>query len=651
MIGSSSSLLDQSTTKPHKTQSTLRRLVGYFQPYWLILLVALVLLIASAGSQVIAPNLTGQAVDCYLTPAVATADDSTLGAHVSSTSDDGCWYDQLPDDASSSDYLAGLLRLVLLLAGLYVGVALASGLLAYIMARTGQRVIRQLQLALFARLQRLSLAYYDTHPFGDLMSRVTNDVSALQQAFSFGLVQVLSGSLLVVWIVITMFALNWVYGLISVVLVPAMALATLWLSDRARRAFRVTRTQIGAVNVELQQSFTDVREIQAFTQEAATVSQFEDVNAANRNANIQASAYTTALGPTLAALGYMELAIVAGVGGILMLSGQSVGGSVVSLGLIVAFIGYVQRFSRPIQQIGTLWGNLQSAVAGAERIFELLDTEQEIPQKPDAQDLPPVKGEIVFEKVSAGYVPGEDIIKNLSLTIEAGKSLAIVGPTGAGKSTLVDLIPRFYDVTGGAVRVDGTDIRDVTLESLRRQIGIVLQDIILFSDTVRNNIRFGRPDATDDDVVAAAKLAHADDFILRLPQGYDTVLSDHGGGLSEGQRQLISIARAALANPRLLILDEATSSVDSRTEQQIQSALDNLMRGRTSVVIAHRLSTIQNADRVLVLVKGEIAELGTHAELMARRGVYYDLYKSQFSELADAATPPSTISEETTSAS
>jgi ATP-binding cassette subfamily B protein len=305
----------------------------------------------------------------------------------------------------------------------------------------------------------------------------------------------------------------------------------------------------------------------------------------------------------------------------------------------VAFIGYVQRFNQPISQIALLWANIQSAIAGAERIFDLLDEQPEIAEPVNARAMPVIAGRVVFESVWAEYTAGEPVLRQVDLVAEPGQTVAIVGPTGAGKTTLVNLLPRFYDVTAGRVTIDGIDVRTVQLTSLRRQIGMVLQDSFLFSDTVANNIRYARPDASDAEVVAAAQLARAHEFIERLPEGYATVLGERGGGLSQGQRQLLSIARAALANPRLLILDEATSSVDTRTERQIQAALESLLAGRTSFVIAHRLSTIRNADRVLVLVAGQIVEQGTHEELLALRGVYYNLSWSQFRHQEQLALP------------
>jgi ATP-binding cassette subfamily B protein len=380
----------------------------------------------------------------------------------------------------------------------------------------------------------------------------------------------------------------------------------------------------------LEEGISGVREVQAFSRESANIENFKQSNAANRDANIRAVSYTAALAPTLEALGYVALAIVAGVGGYYLLLGQTLGGMAVTLGLVITYIGYVQRFNQPIQQISVLWTNLQSAIAGAERIFQLMDEVPDIVDAPNAVPMPAIQGEVVFDHVWAEYTPGEPVLKDVNLTAQVGQTIAIVGPTGAGKTTLVNLLPRFYDATKGKVLIDGIDVSQVKLDTLRRQIGLVLQDTFLFSESVMENIRYGRPEATDEEVIAAAKLAQAHEFIERLSEGYKTTLGERGGGLSQGQRQLIAIARAALAEPRILILDEATSSVDTRTERLIQAALETLLEGRTSFVIAHRLSTIRNADLVVVLRDGEIVERGRHEELLAQQGVYYDLYMSQF---------------------
>ena len=320
------------------------------------------------------------------------------------------------------------------------------------------------------------------------------------------------------------------------------------------------------------------------------------------------------------------------------LANQTLFGTTISLGLVITFIAYAQRFNQPIQQIAILWTNIQNAIAGMERIFNLLDEVPAVLDKPNAQAMPPIVGTVEFKDVFAAYKKDQSVLNGISFTAEPGKSIAIVGPTGAGKTTIINLVPRFYDVTGGSVTIDGIDVRDVTGESLRHQIGIVLQDTFLFSTTVMENIRFGRPDATDDEVIEAAKLARVDTFVDRLSDGYQTVLGERGSGLSQGQRQLISIARAALGNPRILILDEATSSVDTRTERLIQQALNDLLKGRTSFVIAHRLSTIRNVDEVLVLDAGHIVERGSHDELLDQKGFYYNLYMSQFRRQAETET-------------
>jgi ATP-binding cassette subfamily B protein len=474
------------------------------------------------------------------------------------------------------------------------------------------------------------LNYYSEHEAGNVMSRITNDMDTLQQVFNFALVNVSSGVILIIWLGYSMLHDSLAYGLISMAVVPVMFVATNMISDRARKAYRSTRQKIGAVNADLQESIAGVREVQAFGREDANIESFREVNAANRDANIQAVAITALLQPTLQGLGYLATAIVAITGGIILLRGTPFFGTAMSLGLVITFLSYVQRFNQPIQQISALWTNIQSAIAGAERIFGILDTVPDVTNAPNAQTLPPIQGKVEFDHVFAAYKPGELVLNDVSFTAEPGQTIAIVGATGAGKTTIMNLLPRFYDVVKGQIRVDGMDISKVTMESLRSQIGIVLQDTFLFSDSVMNNIRFGRPSATDDEVRAAAQLARAGEFIERLPEGYNTILGEHGAGLSQGQRQLISIARAALAKPRILILDEATSSVDSRTERLIQSALIELLKGRTSFVIAHRLSTIRNADLVMVIDGGKIVERGKHEELLAKQGAYYQLYMRQF---------------------
>jgi len=606
-------MLRQEARRAKNTGETLARLLGYFAPYRLILFGVAALIILGTIASVASPFLIGQAIDCFIAPTPASR----------------CALTQHPAPSVSS-----LVAVVIAMTLLAVISSAAAGLQFYLMAQAGQRVIRELRNKSFEQIHRLSVGYFTEHEFGDVMSRLTNDVDTITQAVNFGLVQVVSNSLSLIGIIIAMLALNTSLALVSLLVVPAMAGVTVFLSERARRAYRNSRLQMGAVNADLQESISGVREAQAFNREAENIEQFRRTNDANRQANIQAVTITSALMPSLTVLSVVATAIVAGVGGVLAVRGLPVLGQIVTVGVIVAFLNYVGRFYQPIQMIAQMWTQLQSAIAGAERIFELHDEKPEIANAPDAIELPPIKGRVEFRGVSFGYndsaTAGEEVctVCDINLTAEPGQVVALVGPTGAGKTTIINMIPRFYDAKEGAVLIDGIDVRQVTQESLRRQMGIVLQDTYLFSMTVRENIRYGRPDATDEEVEAAAKISLAHDFILRLPEGYDTVLGERGNNLSHGQRQLISIARAALANPRILILDEATSSVDTRTERLIQRALAELMKGRTSFVVAHRLSTIRNADQVLVIFDGQIVERGTHQQLLALRGKYYDLYTS-----------------------
>lgn len=637
MFGDQHRVLESETSKPTKKVSvTLRRFMGYYKPYWFRYLIVFLMMILATWSQVTAPKLMGQAVDCFLTPASI----STIAPEASAFSDfiqtqgeaqeSNCTYTEVQADWTAADYLSGLGGIVLRIAGLFLLGSVATGLMFYFMVWSGQHVLNTLRCQVFKQINRLSIGYHVEHEAGDTMSHVTNDADTIQQGMTFALVQVLSGAMTLLWVGYNMLTTNAPYALIALSTIPLMAIATSWFSGQARKAFRRSRIEMGSVNAELQESISGVREAQAFSREDENIAEFEDTNAAYRDANIRAVAFTSALAPALEALSYVALMLVTVVGGIALLRGQDLFGTTVSFGLVITFVAYVQQFNGPVQRIAVLWTNIQSAIAGGERIFGLMDVEPDIQDSPDAIEMPTISGEVELQNVWAEYMAGEPVLKGVSLKAEPGQTVAIVGPTGAGKTTIINLIPRFYDVTGGSVLIDGNDVRAVTSSSLRSQIGIVLQDSFLFSDTVMENIRFGRPDATDEEVIAAAKLMHTDSFIERLPQGFQTELGERGSGLSQGQRQLLAIARAALADPRILILDEATSSVDSRTERLIQAALQKLLKGRTSFVIAHRLSTIRNADQVLVIDQGEFVERGTHQSLMEARGFYYDLYMSQF---------------------
>ncbi len=650
-------ILNQDSIKPRNLSETLGRLGRYFGRFWYMIVLAVVFVIITTWSQVTSPELSGQATDCFLVPAGGSAFASLAPATATDQkAESSCWLGttedpstltysrqivyaafhsggyEVPDiaNATNEQRIEALFRLILIVIALYVLGSILTGATFFVMAWTGQHVLRELRLEVFEKLHELSMSYYADHEAGDLMSRITNDTSAIEQAFSFALVNVFSGILLLVWVAYNMLTASLPFALLSLAVSPLMFIATIWFSGQARKAFRKSREEIGNVNAELQETISSVREVQAFNRADENIVQFKEVNAANRDANVRAVAYTSALAPTLEAFSYIGLAIVTGVGGWYLLTGDSLFGTAVTLGLVITFLAYVQRFNQPIQQIAVLWTNIQNAVAGAERIFTILDEKPAVTDKVNAKAMTEIKGKVEFTEVSHEYEDGVPVLNKVSFSAEPGQTIAIVGPTGAGKTTIINLLPRFYDVTHGSVKIDGVDVRDVTTESLRKQIGIVLQDTFLFSASVMDNIRFGRPDATDEEVYAAAKLANADSFITRLPEKYDTVLGERGSGLSQGQRQLLSIARAALADPRILILDEATSSVDTRTERLIQKAFDALLQSRTSFVIAHRLSTIRNADMILVLKGGEIIERGKHDDLLKKKGFYYDLYMSQF---------------------
>ncbi|HJS19982.1 MAG TPA: ABC transporter ATP-binding protein [Anaerolineales bacterium] len=649
-------LFKQETLKASNVGATLARLGGYFGKFWYMLVIVLLLIFVSTWTQVITPELIGQATDCFLVPMGGQAASFGPLDAQAENSESACWlttsdpasltlsrrliynaytWNDYPPPAdiasmSNAERIEGLGRLILVMVGLYILGAILTGLTFFSMSWVGQHVLRQLRLDVFKHLHELSLSYYSEHEAGDLMSRITNDTSAIEQAVSFALVNVFSGILLLVWVAYNMLTTSLVFALLSLAIAPVMFYATLYFSAQARKAFRTSRKEIGNVNAELQESISAVREVQAFNRADENIEQFKEVNAANRDANVRAVSFTSALGPTLEALSYVALAIVVGVGGWALLTGQTLLGSTVTFGLVITFLAYVQRFNQPIQQIAVLWTNIQNAIAGVERIFGILDEEVAVADQLSARLMPPIQGLVEFDKATHSYEDGVPVLKDVSFTAQPGQTVAIVGPTGAGKTTIINLLPRFYDVTSGSVKIDGIDVRDVTMNSLREQIGIVLQDTFLFSTSVMENVRFGRPDATDEEVLAAIKLANADSFIERLPDQVQTVLGERGSGLSQGQRQLLSIARAALADPRILILDEATSSVDTRTERLIQKAFDQLLKGRTAFVIAHRLSTIRNADMILVLQDGQIIERGKHDELLAKEGFYYDLYMSQF---------------------
>ncbi|MBC7237425.1 MAG: ABC transporter ATP-binding protein, partial [Chloroflexi bacterium] len=534
--------------------------------------------------------------------------------------------DVLAAVARPGDKLDGeqLLRYVLLMSAAYLGAWAVQVGEGVAMASVGQRALRQLRQELFDHLQSLSLSFFDRRPSGELMSRLTNDIDTINRFLTQSGAQMLTSLLTLGAILVTMFLLNIWLTLGSLLVLPLMVLLTVAVGKRTRGGFRDLQARLGQLNGMMEETLSGQRVVLAFGRQEATIQRFEAANIAARDAAIQAQTFAFLIPPLMGILADLDIAVVAGLGGALALRG------LVTVGIIATFISYARRFAQPLRQLADLYNSIQSALAGAERIFEILDERPEIADAPDAIELPRIVGEVEFDKVHFAYVPGVPVLRDVSLHARPGQTIALVGPTGAGKTTIVNLLGRFYDLQAGTIRVDGHDIRSVRKNDLRRQLGIVLQDTFLFGVSVLENIRYGRLDASDQECIAAAKLANAHGFITRLPDGYYTILSERGSNLSQGQRQLLAIARAVVADPRILILDEATSSVDTRTEAHIQEALLRLMEGRTSFVIAHRLSTIRNADVVLVIHEGQIIERGTHEELLARQGFYYNLYMSQF---------------------
>ncbi|MFJ7725929.1 ABC transporter ATP-binding protein [Neobacillus sp. NPDC097160] len=585
--------------KPKNFKGTLKRLWHYFGNERKMLALIFFFIIIDSVLMLLAPFLIGKAVDAM----------------------------SLHNGKVDFPFLE---IMIIVLTCAYAADAALTFLQGWLMAGVAGRVVKRLRDALFTKLQKLPVSFFDSRTHGELMSRLSNDIDNVSNTISQSTTQLMSGVIVIFGSLIMMLLLSPVLTLASLVTVPLVFLLTRTIAKRTSVLFKNQQVQLGKLNGHIEETISGIEVVKAFNHEDKVVEEFETVNTKLRDVGLKAQVWSGFLMPIMNVINNLGFAIVAVIGGILAVK------SLITVGAIASFITYSRQFVRPLNDLANIFNILQSGVVGAERVFEIIDEQEEPADSPNAVPLENPKGHVVFENVSFGYRPDVPILKNVSFEANVGSSTALVGPTGAGKTTIVNLLTRFYDVTEGRILLDGRDIRDYTRDSLRRCFGFVLQDTYLFSGTIKENIKYGKPDASDDEVEQAAKMANADVFIKRLPNQYDTVLSENGGNLSQGQRQLLAIARVILAKPALLILDEATSSIDTRTELHIQEALLKLMAERTSFIIAHRLNTIRDADTIMVIDNGQIVEKGSHNVLMNAQGRYYQMFYNQFKNIEGA---------------
>ena len=567
----------------------MRRLMGYLRPYWPAVLVAFAAIVCASMLQLAQPYLMKLAIDRY----IATSD------------------------------VAGMDRIALLFLGILLGSFALEYVQTYVLQHTGQRIMFDLRAEIYGHLQRLDVSYYDRNPVGRMMTRVTTDVDALNDLFTSGVVSVFGDIFTLAGIMIVLLAMDWRLALVAFSVLPLIVVITQWFRRQVRDSYRTVRTWIARINAFLQENITGMATVQLFGREARNFAQFSAINARHRDANIDSIFYYAVFYPAIEIVGALATALIIWWGGAWVLGGT------LTLGSLVAFIQYSQRFFRPISDMSEKFNLLQSAMAASERIFTLLDTPVAV-VSPAQPKRPEWRGHVTFEHVWFAYDGENHVLRDVSFEVQPGERVAIVGATGAGKSTIINLLLRYYDVGRGRILIDGVDIRDVDLAELRSRFSLVLQDVHLFSGTIGGNVRLGNPDIGEEQVRQALASVHADRFVNALPQGAATPVAERGATLSTGQKQLLSFARALAFDPRILVLDEATSSIDTETELLIRDALHVLMAERTTIAIAHRLSTIQDMDTILVLHKGQLRESGSHQELLAQRGLYHRLYQLQY---------------------
>lgn len=510
------------------------------------------------------------------------------------------------------------------LAAAYLGNGILTFLQGWLVAGVSQRIVMNLRRSLFVKLQKLPLSFFDSRPHGEVMSRLSNDIDNVSNTLTNSITQFMSGTLVILGCLVMMIILSPMLTLASVITIPMVVLLVRTITRRTGAMFKNQQVQLGKLNGHIEETISGISVVKAFNREDKVVEEFDALNAKLCEVGLKAQIWSGFLMPILNVINNAGFVAVALAGGVLAVKG------LITVGVIASFLSYSRQFVRPMTEVANIFNILQSGLAGAERVFEVLDEGEEPADIPGARVLENARGHVVFENVSFGYKPGRPILKNVSFESGEASSTALIGPTGAGKTTIANLVTRFYDITGGRILIDGIDIKEYTRDSLRKCFGIVLQDTYLFSGTIKENIKYGNPDATDQEMEEAAAMANADGFIKNLPNRYDTLLSENGGNLSQGQRQLLAIARVILAKPSILILDEATSSIDTRTELHIQEAILNVMKGRTSFIIAHRLNTIRDADTIMVIDHGEIVEKDSHDRLIKEKGAYYRMFVNQF---------------------